>query len=180
MTAPTAPAHQADIDRGDLDAVADLLFRVGASFDGYTAQMRRAFGLNAHERLALAALWSQGPLTMTDLGAWIPLSRAAVTTLVDRMEEHGLCQRGSDASDRRRIVVQLTPAATERMIPVITPWGGDVAELVAGYDDRDWKAISEFLQQFAALNHRQAARLRERSDEELQALTSGGTAPAGG
>lgn len=71
-----------------------------------------------------------------------------------------------------------TPA-TERMIPVIAPWGGDVAELVANYDERDWTAISGFHQQFAALNHRQAARLHERSDEESQALASPGSAPAG-
>lgn len=92
----TAASYEAAAPaREDLEAVADLIFRAGTAFDGLTAQMRRAFDLNAHERLALAALWSHGPLTMTDLGAWIPLSRAAVTTLVDRMEEYGLVRRGS-------------------------------------------------------------------------------------
>ena len=40
-------------DKSDIEAVADLLFRVGASFDSYTSQTRRALSLNAHERLAI-------------------------------------------------------------------------------------------------------------------------------
>ena len=33
-------------DKSDIEAVADLLFRVGASFDSYTSQTRRALSLN--------------------------------------------------------------------------------------------------------------------------------------
>ncbi len=158
--------------REDIAAIADLVFRGGTAFDGFTAQMRRAYDLNAHERLALAALWSHGPLTMTELGGWIPLSRAAVTTLVDRMEEYGLVRRGSDASDRRRTVVEITQAATERMVPVLQPWGASLAELVGELADEEWVVIHRFLQSMRDLNERHASRLRSMSDEELQALAA--------
>ncbi len=158
--------------REDLEAVADLIFRAGTAFDGFTSQMRRAFDLNAHERLALAALWSHGPLTMTDLGSWIPLSRAAVTTLVDRMEEYGLVRRGSDASDRRRTVVEMTPEATSRMVPVIEPWGADLAELLKTMADDEWVVVHRFIQSMRQLHERHANRLRSMGDEEIQALAA--------
>jgi DNA-binding MarR family transcriptional regulator len=175
MESTAASYEGAAPSREDVEAVADLIFRAGTAFDGFTAQMRRAYDLNAHERLALAALWSHGPLTMTDLGAWIPLSRAAVTTLVDRMEEYGLVRRGSDASDRRRTVVELTPAATERMVPVIEPWGADLSELLATLKDEEWTVIHKFLQAMRALHERHAVRLRAMGDDEIQALA---TSPA--
>lgn len=158
--------------RHDIEAVADLIFRAGTAFDGFTAQLRRAYDLNAHERLALAALWLHGPLTMTDLGAWIPLSRAAVTTLVDRMEDAGLVRRGSDASDRRRTVVQITPAATERMVPVLEPWGEDLAKIVGALEDHEWSIVHQFLHSIRGLHERHAIRLRGMGDEEIQALAA--------
>lgn len=172
MESTAASYAAAAPSRGDVAAVADLIFRAGTAFDGFTAQMRRAFDLNAHERLALAALWSHGPLTMTDLGSWIPLSRAAVTTLVDRMEDYGLVRRGSDATDRRRTVVELTPAATERMVPVIEPWGTDLSEVLDTLADEEWTVIHRFLQSMRALHERHATRLRSMADEEIQALAA--------
>ncbi|MCW2920253.1 MAG: transcriptional regulator [Thermoleophilia bacterium] len=170
IEASTASYQVAAPSREDVTAVADLIFRTGTAFDGFTSQMRRAYDLNAHERLALAALWSHGPLTMTDLGSWIPLSRAAVTTLVDRMEEYGLVRRGSDASDRRRTVVELTPEATERMVPVLEPWGADLAQVLGSLADEEWTVIHQFLQSMRGLHERHANRLRAMGDEEIQAL----------
>lgn len=168
----TASYDAAVPSREDVPAIADLIFRAGTAFDGFTSQMRRAYDLNAHERLALAALWSHGPLTMTDLGSWIPLSRAAVTTLVDRMEEYGLVRRGSDASDRRRTVVELTPEATDRMVPVIEPWGEDLAAVLQSLGDDEWTVIHGFLQSMRGLHERHANRLRAMGDEEIQALAT--------
>lgn len=173
MTAATTQSDPTEVPaRDDLAAVADSVFRSATAFDGFTAQMRRAFDLNAHERLALAALWAHGPLTMTDLGTWIPLSRAAVTTLVDRMEESGLVRRGSDASDRRRTVVEITNAATERMVPVIQPWGEDLGELVGSLEEHEWAIVHRFLGALRDMNIEHARRLRAMPDVEIQALAA--------
>lgn len=171
MTASLEPTTAPD--RDDLEAVGEFVFRFATAFDGFTAQMRRAFDLNAHERLALAALWAHGPLTMTDLGSWIPLSRAAVTTLVDRMEDGGLVRRGSDAADRRRTVVQITPEATSRMTPVIEPWGVELGELVGTFDADEWGIVHRFIDGMRQLNDKHANRLRDMADEEIQGLAVG-------
>ena len=156
------------------EGVAELLFRAGTSYDGYTSQMRRAFALNAHERLAVAALWERGPMTMTELGAWIPLSRAAVTTLVDRLEEAQLVTRASDPTDRRRTVVQITQAVSDRMAPVVAPWVDEANALVSKRTPQDWETIRAFLEDYRTLNQRHAELLGAMSDDEIQELAAAG------
>ncbi|MCW2961752.1 MAG: MarR family transcriptional regulator [Thermoleophilia bacterium] len=156
-------------------AIIDLLFRSGTSFDGYTAQMRRSFGINAHERLAIAALWERGPLTMTELGTWIPLSRAAVTTLVDRLEESALVVRRTDAEDRRRTVVHLTESATTRMEPVIHPWVDDALKMIHESGPEAWEAVKNFLERYQQLNRAHAEKLAAMTDEQIQLLAKADT-----
>jgi DNA-binding MarR family transcriptional regulator len=151
--------------------VIDLIFRSGTSFDGFTSQMRRTFGINAHERLAIAALWERGPLTMTELGTWIPLSRAAVTTLVDRLEAALLVERRSDADDRRRTVVHLSGDAVSRMVPVIQPWIDQVHEVVEELGEAEWSIISGFLERLTVVNQGSSGQLAALSDAEIQALS---------
>lgn len=158
------------VEQGDIEAAADAVFRMGASFDVFTSQMRRAFNLNAHERLAISALWARGPLTMTELGSCIPLSRAAVTTLVDRLEGAGLVVRGSHSADRRRTVVSVSDATIDRMRPVIAPWGEGLAQLVAARDADEWATISQFLLSFRELNDDHSERLAALGDDEIRAL----------
>lgn len=166
--------HQATPDQQDRVAVANEIFRTGATFDAFTSQMRRAYGINAHERLALSALWSRGPMTMTELGAWIPLSRAAVTTLVDRLEDAGLVMRGGDDADRRRKVVEITELALERMRPVTAPYIAGLQDLAANREPHEWQTIARFLADFRALNEQHAQRLAVLGDDEIQGIAVAG------
>lgn len=154
------------------EANAEALFNAGAAFDEFTSQTRRAFELNAHERLAISVLWARGPMTMTDLGTWIPLSRAAVTTLVDRLSDAGFVTRGSDAQDRRRTVVEITDAAVDRMRPVLREWGKALSALVAKRSGEEWRVITSFLAEYAAMNRQQAERLAALPDEQIQQMAS--------
>lgn len=154
--------------------VAITMFSIGSSYDRYTSQIRRGLALNAHERLALAALWSLGPLTMTDLGSHIPLSRAAVTTLVDRLECDGFVRRRGDERDRRRIVVELGEETKRRLMPILQPWIEAVHRLASEFDDAEWDAVIRFGQAFQDLNHEHADALLQHSDQEIQAIANAG------
>jgi DNA-binding MarR family transcriptional regulator len=158
-----------------LENVADTVFRTGASFDAFTAQMRRAFDLNAHERLAISLLWARGPQSMTELGTGIPLSRAAVTTLVDRLEAARLVRRRTDENDRRRTVVEVTQDALDRMLPVIKPYLEALGHLAARRSSEEWETISRFLAEFTVLNDEHAGRLTALGDGEIQALAQATT-----
>lgn len=75
--------------------------------------------VNTHtERIALLTLDSiayrgDDAPTMSELGRRIGLSRAAITTLVDRLTDLGYVVRTPDAEDRRRMRVVLTAAGRE-------------------------------------------------------------------
>jgi DNA-binding MarR family transcriptional regulator len=145
---------------------------MGASFDMFTSQTRRALSLNAHERLAISTIWARGPQTMSDLGRWIPLSRAAVTTLVDRLEDAGLVCRVHDERDRRRVLVRLEQATLERMAPVFAPWGVGLHELLEQRTDAQWQVIASFIADLSALSGEHALELAQRSDEDLQSVAA--------
>jgi DNA-binding MarR family transcriptional regulator len=180
MTTPSFETGSLD-RQAEMALVADL-FRTVTAVDGFTAQLRRAFALNAHERLAVSALWAEGPMSMTELGAWIPLSRAAVTTLVDRLEEAGFVRREADMGDRRRTVVVGSEEALARLLPLVQAWAGDMHELAHSFDEAEWAVIERFMDGLRRSSTNHSARIREMSDEQVQALaaevagsTDGGT-----
>ena len=57
----------------------------------------------------------EGPETMGDVAAATGLSLPAASKLVRDLVEHGLLERREDPADRRRTLVELTPAAAPRV-----------------------------------------------------------------
>ena len=49
-----------------------------------------------------------GEIRMVDLARHLWVTKAAVTNIVDRLEERGLCQRSASTTDRRAITISLT------------------------------------------------------------------------
>jgi DNA-binding MarR family transcriptional regulator len=70
------------------------------------------FGLSLGQFDILATLRRQGPdgkLTPTQLMKSVMLSSGGMTNRIDRLEQSGLLKREEDPSDRRGVVVGLTP-----------------------------------------------------------------------
>jgi len=141
--------------------------RMGIALSGLVAQWLRGLTINAHERLALAHLWEHGPMTMSDLGSRIPLSRAAVTALTDRLEALRYVQRTPDAHDRRRTVLSLTSRPEQLIEGMVGAWLDDVAQVEAQFSPEQLQAIDRWSEGVRAAAHRHAETLRTRSDEEL-------------
>lgn len=81
--------------------------RLAAGFETYVAQLRGDLGVSSNEMNALLLLWDGGDCTMTQLADRIALSRPALTSLIDRLEQDGWVQRQADARDRRQVLVCL-------------------------------------------------------------------------
>ena len=66
----------------------------------------------------LEALMDNGPARMTALAEIMQHNLSATTSVVDRLVEKGMVQRGADPNDRRAVVCQLTELgkATARKI----------------------------------------------------------------
>jgi DNA-binding MarR family transcriptional regulator len=83
-------------------------------FHGAVAQR---FGLSASDLKTLDILQRLGPLAAGEIARQTGLASASVTSLIDRLEEKRLVRRQRDNVDRRRVVVNLTPAVAKTIAP---------------------------------------------------------------
>lgn len=58
----------------------------------------------------LFVLWEEGPLTIHELARRSGLVKSTLTSALDRLEAQGQVVRVRSAEDRRKIVIELTPA----------------------------------------------------------------------
>jgi len=92
------------------------LTRVGLLLDAFQHRCLDRFGLKFIDYSVLRVLQLSGPpyeLTTGELGDTVLRSSGGITQIVDRLERDGLVERVSDRSDRRKVVVRLTPAGRE-------------------------------------------------------------------
>lgn len=150
-----------------------FLARYHGSVDALTAQFRRTWGLNAHEMQAVTTLWEFGRMTMTELGRRIPLSRAAVTTLTDRLERVGFVKRVPDPTDRRRILLEVTERVEQESARIHAQWNERVQAYVDGLDAGAWDQVVEVLADLREIARDEADTLRALSVDDVEKLGSG-------
>ena len=87
------------------------LARVGLLVDAFQHRCLDPFGLKFVDFSVLRVLHLAGPpyqMSPTELADVLLRSSGGMTQILDRLEQAGLVERGSDASDRRKVVVRLT------------------------------------------------------------------------
>ena len=82
---------------------ADMLFDL-------IGRLLRPLNVSAAGGLVLGILRDHGPMSPSTLGERLIVTRATVTGLVDSLEQHGFVRRSANPTDRRSLVVQITPA----------------------------------------------------------------------
>ena len=80
-------------------------------------ELRKNSGVGSNEGITMIAL-SYESMMMQDIGKITMVSRAGITTLVDRLEYKGFVSRGSHPKDRRVNVVSLTQAGADELVKV--------------------------------------------------------------
>jgi DNA-binding MarR family transcriptional regulator len=82
---------------------ADMLFdRIG--------RLLRPLGVSAAGGLALGILRDHGTMSPSELGERLIVTRATVTGLLDSLERRGFVTRSANPTDRRSLLVEVTPA----------------------------------------------------------------------
>ncbi len=76
---------------------------------------RSILGVGPTEMIALFHLFAEGTSTPTELAGRLQITTASVTELVERLSRAGLAQRSPHPHDRRKVILSLTDAATERV-----------------------------------------------------------------
>ncbi|WP_440086154.1 MarR family winged helix-turn-helix transcriptional regulator [Streptosporangium sp. LJ11] len=139
-------------ERPDLDLSAmDVLGRlalltrvVETQVDGMLAR----HGLGRGEFDVLAALRRSGPpysLIPSELSATLMMSRAGMTSRLDRLETAGLVERSLDPADRRSFRVTLTGEGRRIIDATLTDHAATLKRLVSGLAPEDVAALTRIL-----------------------------------
>jgi DNA-binding MarR family transcriptional regulator len=119
-------------------------------------------GVNETDLHCLNILENSGGLAAGELAAQSGLTAGAVTGVIDRLEGAGFARRVSDASDRRRVIVEVTDAFYERAGRIWGPMAADWHRaLGARFTASELQRVTDFLQATNELGRRHLKRLRD-------------------
>jgi len=107
----------------------------------------------------LSLLDQRGTLTAGALAKAAGLTTGAVTFLVDRLERAGYAYRRQDVADRRRVLVELNPAARAKVntlqVPLVEAWRQSARQ----FSVEELAVVAQFLRKGREVYEAQAAAL---------------------
>jgi len=150
-------------------SIDELIAAIGAAvmrWQDATARYDETVGerldLSMSERQCLAAL-AHGPRPARDIAEATHLTRGAITTLVDRLEQRGLVRRTPGTQDRRQVLVSMTPKAQRVAAQYYGAIAAEGAAFLAGFSRADLTTILKFVEGALALQQRQIERMERES-----------------
>ena len=109
------------------------------------AALARHVGISETDLAAIEHLEAAGPLTQRDLGARLALSSGAVTMLADRLERAGWVKRRPHPTDRRFVLLELTPQVADQTPPALARFHAAIQALAAKVPAEHRDALAAFL-----------------------------------
>jgi DNA-binding MarR family transcriptional regulator len=136
-----------------------------AANDAFDEVAYEKLGINRTDGRCLDIIENQGPLTAGRLAELSGLTTAAVTAVLDRLERAGYASRVRSETDRRQVMVELTPLMAERGGKVWGPLGKEAEEEFSDLTVEELKQLMEFFRRGRDLNMRHIERVRGLSFE---------------
>jgi DNA-binding MarR family transcriptional regulator len=103
--------------------------------------------LSRTDMRCLELVASQGPLTAGRLAEESGLTTGAVTFILDRLEEAGMVARRRDTEDRRRVWVEIVPAAQERLAGLQQPVADEMRQVAQHFKADELAVVRDFMRQ---------------------------------
>jgi DNA-binding MarR family transcriptional regulator len=139
-------------ERPDLDltaiGVAGRLGRLSLVLGPAQERVFGKFGLQRGEFDVLAALRRSGaPYTLipSELSATLMMSRAGMTSRLDRLENAGFVERTLDPNDRRSFRIRLTDQGFEAVDAAMTEHTANVSELLSSLEKTEIGLLDDVL-----------------------------------
>jgi|SRR5579884_289155 len=149
---------RASATTAQLDEIAEALPQRAATLSRLFLK-RSSIQISRVEALVLNAL-AQQPRRITELAAREAVSQPGITLLVDRLQERGWVARGPDPSDRRAVLVSLTPAGEEVLERLRAEYRALLHEEMATLPDRDVRTLAAAIEILDGLIERLAEQER--------------------
>jgi DNA-binding MarR family transcriptional regulator len=148
-------AQQRRLEQLQALARGSRLFQIAS--DKMDDAFSRLVGINLTDGRCIDLLDVHGGMTAGELAQAASLSPGAVTTVLDRLERMEFVTRTRDETDRRRVIVELTPKARELAWSIYGPIAGYASEYLEGLSDEELAVINRFLEVATEINERRAA-----------------------
>lgn len=131
--------------------VVRLVQRLATASLRFSDRAGAARGLHRSDLQALQALLGaresgEVPMTAGRLARSLSLSPSATTTLVDRLERAGHVRRTHDATDRRRVGLEMTEHAGREARAIYGPMAMSMHEALVAFDDAEIAVVLRFLE----------------------------------
>ena len=126
------------------EAVMNTLRTADVFFD-LIGRLLRPLNVSAAGGLVLGILRDHGSMSPSELGERLIVTRAAVTGLLDSLEQRGFVRRSANPADRRSLVVQITPAGLTVLQELRTIVHHHEQAWLKGFSDGDLRSYVEQL-----------------------------------
>lgn len=124
----------------------------------------RRLQLNRTDLRCLSVLSQAGATSASALADATGLTRGAMTTALDRIEEAGFARRVWDQDDRRTVRVEMTEAAKRAVEALYGPIAKEGTRLLQTYTARELAAVLRYLEDGWRLQRAHAQRIRGLGD----------------
>lgn len=145
--------------------LADEIRAFQTAVDAFDEAAATRLELNRTDLRCVDILGAAGRLSAGQIAERMHMTTGAVTTMLDRLERQGMAQRTRDDHDRRRVHVELTPAAQERIAAIYDELIlEDAIRRASAYTVDDLDLIVRFLQDSRATYEQALDELAQRPD----------------
>ena len=153
------PAEDATSAYSPLD-IAQATRRLDAALSQMHGEFSGRMHMTTQELLAIAhvSMSGAGGLGPSDLARRLHMTTGATTTLLDRLEARGHVERERHPSDRRKVIVHVTPHARDEVLQHVRPMTAEIMALAEGLTEDQRQTVGAFLDEVAAIVARHATR----------------------
>ena len=145
-----------------IEEILDRLLLMGSEADRLTGAAAVFNQLNRTDLRALQALRAGG-MTAGRLARALGVTSGATTRVIDSLVASGHVAREADPTDRRRVLVRLTPAAEAQVDRTFDQLREDTRSMLRAYSDGELETIARFLEDVRSVVRDHARRLSPRS-----------------
>jgi DNA-binding MarR family transcriptional regulator len=144
--------------RSDLIAQlrSEIIGYFGAASD-FDQGVAKKFKLSRTDMRCLDILGRRGSITAGQLSEESRLSTGAVTFLLDRLEAAGMVVRRRDTDDRRRVWVELVPAARKKLQHAQQPIVEEMKQVTQRFKAEELAIVRDFMREAKEVFERQIA-----------------------
>ncbi|MFP8967910.1 MarR family winged helix-turn-helix transcriptional regulator [Pokkaliibacter sp. CJK22405] len=133
------------------DQVLITLRRIIQAIDIHSRSLKKQSGLTTPQLLIMQAISKLGVVPIRALATQVNLSQATVTTIIDRLEAHGLVSRERSQEDKRKVHALLTEQGREVLAQAPEPMQAHFIKRFKELPDWEKGMLVASLQRLASL-----------------------------